>query len=478
MRLHASVAIACLVILILVGSGPPNSHAVTHNSVGRYNSVGVVNGLYWFQVGVSGESDFGYGDQFGIPITGASVDIRILSPQPTLHYDSELSYWVGINLPNDAFIQVGYEVDPQVNAARTSWFWEYFLPGTAAEATGGFLGKTGDVIGPNGTWVTFSLTSSGTVWSAFVNQEEVGSIDLKVSNSGTNGPYAIAEVAKVREAGNVLGPVEFRNLQYRDTSSEWHTANTGVSNCCYGVTSDTFEGSYPYGVEGIPGENNHWLAGSGLPTRADGEYIWPWYHVSVLSPYGAVAGSGFYVLGSSVRLAVANVNLSSNTRMSLAGCYVNGVLSKDLYFTVTSDLNLTASYEEQFLVTVTSEYGRTVGSGWYDKGSEVTISVSPAFSTEGMLGAIGFDSIMIGWIGSYSGFSPGNRLSFAVNSPVMLDAVWFDSSLAIPIGVVCCVIIIIGLKRRVRANTSMFCLHCGRRVPRDSVFCPECGKEL
>ncbi len=477
MRLHASVAIACLVILVLVGGGPPNSHAVAHNSFGRYNSDGVVNGLYWFQVGVWGATNLGYADQFGIPITGASVDIRILSPQPVIHSDGDLSYWVGIDTPNDAFIQVGYEVDQHVNSGKTSWFWEYFLPGTAAEGTGGFRGKDGDVIGPNGTWVTFSLTASGTVWSAFVNQERVGSIDLKASNSGTNGPYASAEVAKVRETDNVLGPVEFRNLQYRDTSSEWHTVNSGVSNCCYSAGSDTFEGSYPYGVEGILGENNHWLAGSGLPTREDGAYIWPWYHVSVFSPYGSVAGTGYYVLGSSVRPEAADVNLSSDTRMSLDGWYVNGVLSKDLYFTATSDLNLTASYKQQFLITVTSGYGQTVGSGWYDKGSEATISVSPPFTPEGILGAIGLGSIMVGWTGGYSWFSPGDRVSFTVNSPVMLNAVWFDSSLALPIGVVCCVIVIFGLKRRVEGS-SQFCLHCGRKVPRDSIFCPECGKEL
>jgi hypothetical protein len=477
-KLHAILGIACLVTVVLVGSAAPTSFAVTHDSVDRYSTAGTGNGLYWFQVGVLAESDLGYADQFGIPTTGARVDIRILSPQPITHNDVDLSYWVGINTPNDAFIQVGYEVDPRVNGGRTSWFWEYFLPGTATEGTGGFLGADGDVIGPNGTWVTFSLTASGTVWSAFVNQERVGSIDLQASNTGTNGPFASAEVAEVREADNVLGPVEFRNLQYRDASSEWHTLNAGVANCCYSVGSDTYGGTYPYGVEGIPGENNHWLAGSGLPTLKNGAYIWPWYHVSVFSSYGTVAGTGYYVRGSSVHLEAADVNLSSNTRMSLAGWYLNGVLSKDLYFSVNEDLNLTASYQEQFLVTVTSEYGRTVGSGWYAKGSEAAISVSPTFTTEGMLGANGFDSIMIGWTGGSSWFSPGNRISFTVTSPVTLNAVWFDSSLALPIGIACCAIAIIGLKRRGEQSSFQFCLRCGMKIPRDSSFCPECGEQI
>jgi hypothetical protein len=452
---------------------------VTHNSFGRYNSDGVVNGLYWFQVGVWGESNIGYGDQFGIPSTGASVDIRILSPQPLTHSDVDLSYWVGINLPNDAFIQVGYEVNLNHDNGKAFWFWEYFLPGTAVEGTGGFLGKEGDVIGPNGTWVTFSLTASGTVWSAFVNQERVGSIDLQASNSGTNGPFASAEIAKVREADNALGPVEFRNLQYRDTSSEWHMVSVGVSNCCYSVGSDTYGETYPYGVEGIPGVNNHWLAGTGLSIREEGDYIWPWYHVSVFSAYGTPVGTGYYIINSKVVPQTSKyVPVSNGVRMGFEGWFVNGALSDDLYFFVTQDMNLTALYKRQFLVTASSEYGQTVGSGWYDKGSEATISVSPGFTTGGILSAIGFDLIMIGWTSGYGWFSPGNHLSFTVNSPAMLNAVWFDSSLVLPIAVVCCVVIIIGLKRRVKDGSSRLCLHCGKKIPQDSAFCPECGKEV
>ncbi len=67
----------------------------------------VTAGQYWFQVGAYAANGNGnYGDRFGIPVTGASVEIRIKYYQHPI--DSDLGYWVGINLPGNSFIQVGY----------------------------------------------------------------------------------------------------------------------------------------------------------------------------------------------------------------------------------------------------------------------------------------------------------------------------------------------------------------------------------
>jgi hypothetical protein len=255
--------------------------------------------LYWFQVGAYAASDTGYGDDFGQSVTGASVEIRVLDQKLT-HADTDDSYWVGLNLPNDAFIQAGYTLNPQYNSGHPSWFWEYFLPGTAAEGTGGFLGDEWKSAGNNGTWVKFSITSSGTVWSAFDDDRLLGKIDLSIANSGTSGPYASAESAQTNWTDNILGPVEFRNLSYRDAYGVWHPATAAVTLCGYSVGSANYTGNYPYGVEGIPGENNHWLAGSGLQYTPEGQYIWPWYYVNVKSTLGSTTGSGWYTENSQV----------------------------------------------------------------------------------------------------------------------------------------------------------------------------------
>ena len=135
----------------------------------------------------------------------------------------------------------------------------------------------------------------------------------------------------------------------------------------------------------------------------------------IMCPYSPVTeqsqGLGYYVLNSFVApTATDYVNLSSDSRMKLEGWYMNGVLSSELSFVATQDMNLTAAYEEQFLVTVTSEYGKTSGSGWYNKGSQATVSVAPtSVADQGILGTLGFKSIMMGWTGTGIPFSPGER---------------------------------------------------------------------
>jgi hypothetical protein len=426
---------SCLPILVILALslvvGLPGVHSLQARA---HAQVGVAyRGLYWFQVGAMATSNYGYANHFGIPVTGASVEIRVLSDQKLKYPDSDFAYWIGINLPNDAFIQVGYLVDRYDNQGQPTWFWEYFLPGTASEGNGVFLGKIGSVVGPNGTWVKFSLTSSGSKWSAYVNQQQVGSIDLGLSNS-TVGPYASAEAAEVSETDNVLGPVEFRNLAYRDTDLTWHMAEAATALCCYSSGSDRLVGlTYPYGVAGIPGDNNHWLAGSKLPYAPEGQPLWPWYRVSVNSPYGNASGSGWHVFGDIVDpIATKDVSIAQTERYHLTGWNANGIPSDSTEFTVTENLTLTAIYTHQFLVTISSPFGKSTGSGWYDAGSPAAISVTTSASAPGLLGQLGVRTVFEHWSGDHSGSEA--RSTVFVDSPKSIHAVWsYDYGILFPL---------------------------------------------
>ncbi len=426
--LLAGFMIALFVYSVLVHTSSVQASPTTRH-LNRAGDVKTTSGLYWFQVGAWAAGKNGYSDSFGIPITGASVEIRIKS-QSLTHNDTRLFYWVGLNLPNDAFVQVGYELDMRNSGGKPTWFWEYFMPGTATQGTkGSFLGGIGHAIGPNGTWVKFSLTSNGTVWSALVNRDIVGSVDLSTPDSGTNGPYASAEVAAAAEADNVLGPVEFRNLSYRDINMAWHSASAGVSLCCYSAGSNELGGlAYPYGVAGIPGEDDHWLAGSGLPISKPGQYLWPWYRVTVSSPFGIARGSGIYLYNSPVTpKAESEIQTSSVEKAVLKGWLLNGNLTSLNYeFTAKEEMNLTALYTKQYLVTVTSDRGTPIGSGWYDNGSTATISVNPtSIVSEGMLGQLGARYVLSGWIGDFHGaVDSKGKSSVLVDSPKTIHAVW------------------------------------------------------
>ncbi len=424
MKAVGSILLIVMVLLVSItvlaparAQGPSRklAQAATSPSVSPTSS-----GKYWFQVGASMPQ--------GIVATGARVEIQVKTPQNLPDPDAALAYWVGIDLPNDAFIQVGYEISSGNNQGIPSWYWEYFLPGTAKEATGGFLGEEGNVIGSNGTWYQFSLASAGNVWSAFVNGQQVGSIDLGISNSGGSSLYAVAEVAGTMRSDNILGPVKFRNLQYRDAFNRWHDATIGLSVCCFSAGSDTYSGAYAYGVQSIPGQNNTWLAGSNLfsSIQEEGINLWPWYYVTVTSPYRN--SSGWYVLGDSVDLSMMAdmVPISATSRFLLEGWYVNvnGWAQPDSALAVTGAMALRANYVKQYLVQVTSPTGTTSGSGWYNDGANATISVTPSkILAAGVLGQFGVGT-MPSWEGDFSGPLIDGQSVLTVHSSLRINAVW------------------------------------------------------
>lgn len=206
-----------------------------------------------------------------IDVTGASVQIK--THVPPYDPNAYTSYWVGLDLPNDAFIQVGYVSWPS-NEGYPQRFWEYFPP-TGADLGGGFHGDfEGEEVGPNSTWYTYSIESSGNTWSAYVNGIMDGSYDLGASSSGGYTPYAVAEVEGAYGTSIPLGPVEFRNLGYRDTSNVWHNVSDAVAWMGYGVGSGTLPAGvpFPYGLR-VLGVND-WIAGTGLPTTDNNTSIW------------------------------------------------------------------------------------------------------------------------------------------------------------------------------------------------------------
>jgi hypothetical protein len=255
---------------------------------------------YWFQVGAN--ADIG-----SVNVTGASVEIRTHVPSlnsPQAPAGSSTLFWVGLNLPNDAFIQVGYRC-PQ-STGYPQWFWEYFPPGTASSGAGFAKGSNPDEegqVGPDGSWHTYLLQSSGNTWYTYVDDVQVGSYNLGVPNSGGNTPYAVAEVNDVVTTNIILGPAEFRNLAYRDINSMWHNVSAATGYIGLGAGSGTLPSgeSIPYGLR-VLGPSD-WLAGSGLPQVENGQLLWAGFiptHVSsstdfslsvspkiiLLNPYG------------------------------------------------------------------------------------------------------------------------------------------------------------------------------------------------
>jgi hypothetical protein len=212
-------------------------------------------------------------------------------------------------------------------------------------------------------------------------------------------------------------------------------ADAAVALCCYGSGSAELNGvTYPYGVAGIPGESNHWLAGSNLPYKSEGQYLWPWFKVNVNSPYGGGSSSGWYVYGDIVNpIAMSDFSISKTERYHLTGWNANDIPTDSTEFDVTQNLNLTAVYSHQFLVTVVSPYGKSSGSGWYDVGSQASVSITPSSAkAPGLLGQLGVRAVFSHWNGDYSGSD--TRSTINIDSPKTIQAVWsYDYTSALPL---------------------------------------------
>jgi DNA-directed RNA polymerase subunit RPC12/RpoP len=200
----------------------------------------------------------------------------------------------------------------------------------------------------------------------------------------------------------------------------WHEAGSAVAVCCYSVGSQNLTGrSYPYGVVGVTGENNHWLAGSNVPYTAKGEYLWPWFSVNVSSPFGSVSGDGWYVYGSQVTFSVAPTTVTANGLLGNLGATMTFVGWNGDYTGLTATNKLTVDSSKTEVAIWRTEYGPFI----------------PAIA------------------GS----------SFAA---VLLVSVFMLRKVA-------------GSRKRVATKSPwVFCSNCGIKILRKDRFCEECGSRI
>jgi len=87
----------------------------------------------------------------------------------------------------------------------------------------------------------------------------------------------------------------------------------------------------------------------------------------------------------------------------------------------TTDVVFTASLRTQYLVKITSDYGNPTGAGWYDAGSQVTVSVTTPVAVDANTRRV-FTSWTGTGTGAYSGTN--NPASFTLSAPVVEQANW------------------------------------------------------
>ncbi len=117
---------------------------------------------------------------------------------------------------------------------------------------------------------------------------------------------------------------------------------------------------------------------------------------------------------------------------STDNAYTNVILRKETGFYTLSNINMNDvrkidfEYKNQYFINVLSNFGHPVGSGWYDDGSIITISVIP-----------GNDFILkrnfVGWEGSIIGQGTQESANVLVSSPQTIIAMWQEDYTVISI---------------------------------------------
>jgi hypothetical protein len=325
--------------------------------------------------------------------------------------------------------------------------------------------KTSSTVAPNRTevMVTWDITKDVKAWHAG-----------EVPNYGTM--IKVAEETRVSEASSGFWAREYTvgvhqewrprlEVLVEGRQSLAYTATIGVTGFPKGLSADLFVDGRFYSplstddaVEVVFDEGTiHTIAVSGVirgeagiryvcdtnETRTTGA-TWKTFAydaeflVSITSEPGSILGapeSGWYRSGKSLpitRTSNDTISVREGERLVFDAWYLNGKRIDAAVANVTLDgpTNLVATYWTEYYLNVTSAFGSTSGSGWYEKDSVASFSVDmDAFPADGILGILGMRKSFKIWAGSqdFVGFPSEAHGSVVMRRPSEINAIWEDS---------------------------------------------------
>jgi hypothetical protein len=147
------------------------------------------------------------------------------------------------------------------------------------------------------------------------------------------------------------------------------------------------------------------------------------YLVNVWTPYGDAEGSGFYDEGSVAEIKISKTEEivePNRIKVIFAGWNTNGAKTvnvgpadtispaspQNLLISVDKPETITANWNTQYYLDVQSVDGKTRGSGWYELGRMVPISVDTLSTPPGMWSVKAFDK----WTGDIDSTSMNERV--------------------------------------------------------------------
>ena len=147
------------------------------------------------------------------------------------------------------------------------------------------------------------------------------------------------------------------------------------------------------------------------------------------------------------------VQINENTRIEFRN-WSDGSTDANRSVALNYDIVLRATYVTQYKLQVISPV-RVGGGGWYDTGSNITLSIqSPITPMNGVLGILGAKWVFQGWTEDGQGTSGSTIDQITMDSPHVVEVIWNgDYRLPLSIGAVLAVLLTLTLlysRRRTR----------------------------
>jgi hypothetical protein len=155
---------------------------------------------------------------------------------------------------------------------------------------------------------------------------------------------------------------------------------------------------------------------------------------------------------------------------------------------ISTDLVLTAAYQEEFRLDVVSDVAQVSGAGWYEAGEVANFSAPLLVPQQGLGGTIGIRWRFIGWNGDIE--STASSESVVMDRPHRVIANWIiDYEQLYYVGIGAAVLVAGAVAaffgRRMTKKPSeekaaplvrTYCMFCGAGIDPDARFCSKCGK--
>jgi hypothetical protein len=139
----------------------------------------------------------------------------------------------------------------------------------------------------------------------------------------------------------------------------------------------------------------------------------------------SVTGAGWYPAGASATIGSVPMTIpgAQGTQYVFQGWTIDAVPASGNALSITMDTphSVVAQYKTQYLLTISSEYGTTQGTGWYGAGSSATFSVTPRVDT-----SFGVSQIFNRWTGDFQSTEPTGTIK--MDAPASIVAVWSTDS--------------------------------------------------